>query len=105
MGNETIEERVAKLESDLKNLEDRLQDFDKRLNAVFKRIDDIRADMHELELSVLREISAIKTSIDKLASDIRWYGRIPTLAFSSLSFISTLLILLKLLGLLQMGGK
>jgi len=101
MGNETVEERVAKLESDLENLEEKVQELDKRLNAVFKRIDDIRADMHKLELNVLKEIGSVETAINKLSSDIKWFGRIPTLIFSGLSFIVTLLVLLRLLGVIQ----
>ena len=102
--SDTLEERVTRLEVEVKSISDKSAEFERKLNAVFKRIDELKADMHEHELQMIKEINEIKTSVDKLSSDIKWYGRIPTLAFSSLSFIVTLLILLKMLGILK-GGQ
>ena len=99
-----IERKVIVLEDSVKHLDYRVDELDKKVNAVFKRMDELRDSFHKHEIQTVQNLSEMKTMLSKLSNDIKWYGRIPTLVFSSLSFLTTLLILLKVLGLLKVGS-
>ena len=98
---ETVEERVAKIESNLSNINEKVSDIEKKANALHKRIDEIVDQLHRNEIDVTKEIHSLKILIEKLSNDIKWYGKIPTLIVSLISLIATVSIILKVWGVVK----
>lgn len=100
----SLEERIAKLEEAVDYLSDKTEETERKMQAIFKRIEELRDHIHTHELNMVSEIKKIEGIVVNLSQDLKWYGKFPTLIVSSLNFIITVLILLKLMGVLKVGG-